>query len=443
MKLRNLLFGTMIACAFVACSNDDDPIDNGGGNTDGKTLLQVSPNVIKTKAAIAGKDFKVYVIDNAGNVVAEGKANEAFAVPTEAEGNVEIVVLKNMPETFGSGTDADKKITKKSDLLAAIDFSETEESFASDPTSSQNTAFYKVSILRGEKNMLGYSTAEVEKESGNNLDAAITTSIPAYRNVSWIDLERVTLVENPKYPNAKFEIDEAFILNARRYSHMAADSYTIWPVTEFVDDNYLCGVDYDTYANWDEEANEIAPGEKYITTIAKDNFKDYVHDANVVPAEAKGYKKPIGKVIDGKFVKVTLPREDANNSRTFKPEWAASFFTYENTDKSNPTLLVVKGIYTYTNAEGHRIPANPEPRYYTIEVGKLITSGIIDLSQFGIKDISEIVGVRRNIQYNVSLNVSGPGSKNPLIPGTEEITYMDASVTLVPWGRVSQEETIE
>ena len=25
MKLRNLLFGTMIACAFVACSNDDDP----------------------------------------------------------------------------------------------------------------------------------------------------------------------------------------------------------------------------------------------------------------------------------------------------------------------------------------------------------------------------------------------------------------------------------
>ncbi len=26
MKLRNLLFGTMIACAFAACSNEDDPI---------------------------------------------------------------------------------------------------------------------------------------------------------------------------------------------------------------------------------------------------------------------------------------------------------------------------------------------------------------------------------------------------------------------------------
>ena len=26
MKLRNLLFGTMIACVFAACSNEDDPI---------------------------------------------------------------------------------------------------------------------------------------------------------------------------------------------------------------------------------------------------------------------------------------------------------------------------------------------------------------------------------------------------------------------------------
>ena len=32
MKLRNLLYATMVACAFASCSNDDDPIDNGGGN---------------------------------------------------------------------------------------------------------------------------------------------------------------------------------------------------------------------------------------------------------------------------------------------------------------------------------------------------------------------------------------------------------------------------
>lgn len=31
MKLRNLLYATMIACAFASCSKDDDPIDNGGG----------------------------------------------------------------------------------------------------------------------------------------------------------------------------------------------------------------------------------------------------------------------------------------------------------------------------------------------------------------------------------------------------------------------------
>lgn len=438
MKLKNLLYATMIACAFASCSNDDDPIDNGGGNgnTDGKTLLQINPSVIKTKADIAGNEFMVYVIDNANNIVAEGKANEAFEVPTEAEGNVEIIVLKNMPDAWSS-------LRTKADLLAKIDFSETEESFAENPTSSQNTAFYKVSILRGEKNMLGYSSTDVEQAKGHNLDTKITSSIPAYRNVSWIDLSLITLVDNPKYPNAEFQIDEAFILNARRYSYMAADSYTIWPVTELNDGNYLCGVDYGTYKTWDEEADGIAPGKKYIETIKEDNFKEYTFGSNVVPALAKGYKKPIGKVVNGEFVTVTLPRKEASNVHYFKPEWAASFFTYENTDKSNPTLLVVKGIYTYKDASGNKIPANPEPRYYTIEVGKTIVGGDIDFSKFGIDGIEGIQGVRRNIQYNVSLNISGPGSKNPLIPGTEEVTYMNASVELVPWGRVTQEETIE
>lgn len=52
MKLRNLLFGTMIACAFVACSNDDDPTpDKGQPEGTAKTVLEIRSNAaLETKA---------------------------------------------------------------------------------------------------------------------------------------------------------------------------------------------------------------------------------------------------------------------------------------------------------------------------------------------------------------------------------------------------------
>ena len=51
--------------------------------------------------------------------------------------------------------------------------------------------------------------------------------------------------------------------------------------------------------------------------------------------------------------------------------------------------------------------------------------------------------VRRNIQYVISLTVSGPGAVNPFIPGSAEDTYLDATVKLVPYGMVTQDEDID
>ena len=42
MKLRNLMYATMIACAFASCSNDDVPTpDNGNPDAEGGTSLTV------------------------------------------------------------------------------------------------------------------------------------------------------------------------------------------------------------------------------------------------------------------------------------------------------------------------------------------------------------------------------------------------------------------
>ena len=59
MKLRNLLFGTMIACAFVACSNDDDPTPNPTPEGKGVgTLIAGIDSKSLTKAVTNSEEIK-------------------------------------------------------------------------------------------------------------------------------------------------------------------------------------------------------------------------------------------------------------------------------------------------------------------------------------------------------------------------------------------------
>ena len=51
MKLRNLMYATMIACAFASCSNDDVPTpDNGNPDVEGGTSLALKIDQPTTKA---------------------------------------------------------------------------------------------------------------------------------------------------------------------------------------------------------------------------------------------------------------------------------------------------------------------------------------------------------------------------------------------------------
>lgn len=447
MKLRNLLFGTMIACAFVACSNDDDPIDNGGGNENptGKTLLQVKPNAITTKATAAGKDFWVYVIDANGNIVGEGKANEQFELTDpRAEGNVEIIVLKNMPASMGTPAN-------KADLFKEITFSNAEES---DVTNSQNTAVYKVTIMRGAINKLGYDN--VPTLGVNYLDNS-GEAIPAFRNVAMINLQTILIDNNiiqggeVKYTNPRLVIKEAFILNARNASYMASQTVlTRWAGTENANGVYCNGITYADYSEWVEEA-EAENQKMYITKITEANYKTLIADnwstSNIC---FNGYRRGLYNLISGKLVNPTIDMTDVPTSNHWNPEYSATFWTYENTNTANPTLLVVKGDFSYDQAAGTVENPNAvervtmENRYYTIKVGENLSAGSgLNLLDFGINSVNEIVGIRRNIAYQVELTVKGPGSKNPLFPGEDEKTYMNASVKLVGYGNVEQKPSID
>lgn len=449
MKLRNLLYATMIACAFASCSNDDDPIDNGGNNSnlDGKTLLQVSPDVITTKANVAGDAFKVYVMDAAGKIVADGPVNEAFEITsTEAEGRVEILVLKNMP--------FEGPVTTKSDLLQKISFSKSEED-NTDKANSQNTACYSVDVVRGMLNKLGYVNAPT---AGVNYLDNSGKAIPAFRNVAKIWLNSVVLENNVitgekvKYVNPKLKVREVFILNARKSSYMANGGYGLWGTTEYAEDkSYLNGADNDEFNDWLKDAQDNHKDAIYIHPEADAKFESYYEeDWNTNNILFTGYRRGQWISKGGQLEEVILDAND-KNKKTWVASGSGMFFTYENTSETNPTLLVVKGDFSFDAAAGD--PENPnkterkilKDRFYTIPIGigGLTATNTTWLKEFGIKELSEIKGVRRNIMYNLELTVKGPGSKNPLYPGDDEDTKINVAVELIQYGVVNQNPSID
>ncbi len=450
MKLRNLLFGTMIACAFVACSNDDDPVDNGGNNSNlnGKTLLQVSPNLLKTKADSEG--FTICVIDQNKTVVATGPDNTVIELPTEAEGSVEIVALKN-------SVDITKGTTTLDNLTAKINFITGKEEVSGNE--SMNTAYFKVSIERGKFNTLGFSKedaielAKAKNVSEDNVKLLSNNQvepIPAYRNIAQIYVEAIKLSDNDafkkKYPDATFTPKRMYLLNGRAQAFASVHSFDRWVQTEDKEGtSYIGGFASDIYKKYYDEAAKQDPDKDYIyVKEAPKTYTQYIDDSwESSTTLNSGYARDLK---DGTNKYVTLPRkETGNNTRFMTPEGVNNFYTYENTNDKTPVLLVVQGDFTYKDASGATIEANDH--FYTIVVGEKFDASSVVYGDFGFETLDAFKNavslVRRNIQYLITLTVSGPGAVNPFIPGSAEDTYLDATVKLVKYGTVRQDEDID
>lgn len=78
MKLRNLMYATMIACAFASCSNDDVPTpDNGNPDAQGGTSLTVKfDKAADTKAAGDITSLSMLVFDADGKLEVDWKLSE-------------------------------------------------------------------------------------------------------------------------------------------------------------------------------------------------------------------------------------------------------------------------------------------------------------------------------------------------------------------------------
>lgn len=441
MKLRNLMYATMIACAFASCSKEDDPVINpDGGDGEANATLEVMVANAKTKAFPTNDEsitsLKLVVFDGTTNdskveVVGTtgGKAGANASVKTQVKaGNKRLIVLANVDADFTGKT--------YSQVLAMTQTFEKETASGF----SMNSKVYSVTPKASATTYLGY-TADASDDVNVYMETA--APIQLYRNVAKIILTGVT-VESAKttagqdrYPGASAKIKEVFLLHAHKTTTFVGGNADEWGAINMTGTNgYVNGSTNVTYAEW----------VSYMTTKI-----DGTRPTPVYPFIEDAASFPYSQALSAADVVNYISLGQGTNAPIEVAQ--APFYAYENTEAESGyrTLLVVKADFSYTDVKQGIV--TDKDRYYPIAVG--YGNGLVIKNQT-IKDLFKslrgsdtVEGVIRNLQYEVSLKITGPGYKTPFGPKPDGggdgqgDTFLDAQVQVVPFGLVEQPGEVE
>lgn len=441
MKLRNLLFGTMIACAFVACSNDDDPTpDNGnGGNEPVGTSLEVfTKSPVASKADPSNADainsLTLVVFDASDKIEAiekstqgEGGVNSREVALTPGEKSVMMIANYSLPSSIAVGDEY-------AELAALTNTRVSEDATAGFSMSSK--LYTGVTIETNKRTFLGYSAFPTGFSTANAiLEAEDNTGVKLYRNVAKVVLSSVTITNErgdfKNMSNPNLEIKEVFILNAKATTNLvasAADKAKHWAATQSATTTLLGGVAKDQ--SWTDNSKFML-GSWSVADIFK----------STTTSEIGYYGLGVSKT--------TTAYEEI------------PFYVYENGSSTAATaeaktLLVVKADVTYDGPEGRQ---RANDRYYTLAIGRTgfdadettgftvaaasaadfpFASRVADPSTTGINGASanKAFDVLRNLQYKIALTVKGLGYDQP--GGGDPEQYLDVKVQVVGFGDVDQ-----
>ena len=423
MKLRNLLFGTMIACAFVACSNDDDPINNGPDEINGTVLRAQADAPLATRAAGDDEAINSLTIlvfsNNALEVVGDLKSANVTEASNLVAGTKDVLVMANLPAatiTELKGQVGKAETTVLASLEKTLNAENAEEAASS---LTMNSKLYKgITLTPNVINYLGWKELPGDgKLVGGITDA--TAKVQLYRNAAKVVLSilkvKANMEEGDRFPNPALQVKSIFILqgSAKTYlvGYEGTDTKTFgkeYGSTEVSNGGYLAGT----------------------THVSADN------DDFTVVGGADIYDKY--KVENKSLISYTTPDAYIANE---------SFYVYENTDATNQTLLVVEGDFSYDTYVDGKVVRNEDNkgRYYTVALG--VTDANFNNDQakalLALRGVTADAanGVYRNLQYNVKLTVAGPGYQTPTHKG--DPTVLDAQVEVVAYGYVDQDVTIE
>ena len=442
----------MIACAFAACSNEDDPIVGPDqpqtGEVETTLAFAIKGADTKTKAGTqTGAEEKVnnlrvilYTAD--GNYVASSttgatkdNVNDNREVQMTAKLPAGVTSYKVLAVANLSTSFADNVGTSLAAMEQGAPFGSSAIESIGLPMSSGVSAAFTVEL--GKANYYGYSTSEITGYDATKDVIVASDPLPLIRNVARVDLKKVTLdlnasTKEPGYTaiSAQLQLQEAFILHAR-IKAAAADLSTTpswW--------NSTAGTWGTIAAQYTASTTELLSGRNVFESTPS-TFE------NVVGTADDGYKTVLSQTItQNSTVAVSQELEGISfyileNDKTSASREIVVTGDDAVTNHSHQyaTELVIKGKYKVTSATNtsgtYKYPE--EVRYWPIKIG-------ID----GISGSGAGTGsVHRNYIYEITeATIAGPGYKDPTKKEDDPIQlFVKTKVT--DWGRATQAPVIE
>lgn len=349
---------------------------------------------------------------------------------------------------------------------------------------SSNVNFFK--IKAGAINSIGYKDPENAKEyinenaniENDNFYVSQYAMIDLYRGAAEIELRTLKFAD---YGNLEFDhfiLEEVFVMNVPAKvnwfnSATLTDSKKTWGddlnidvktyITNGKAGNFLSGHrraikpgQQPANGAIEFEAGDFCSNKIWQLTNNDGLYMNFVHinanyRKNAEKSNLKNFDESENSSFYGRF------NRTINNEFTMRKNVDNVFDEYEaikfavspsnyslgedgNLKTDQAICLVVRGRYFYDAGNGTIVGPNndkaADSRYWTVVVNKKGESSIYNNS---VPDHSNCV--KRNVRYEISLTINGPGSKTPW--DYDENSYVVPKVRIVPFGVVEQNSTLD
>ena len=439
MKLKISCIAILIALAFFSCSSDDS---NGSGKNeivyDATLALAVNHDTQATTKAEGdgstvtnGNDFiqKLSIAVFQNDVLVQYKDTTSTAGVYEIRevkvpaGVVKVVLFANaniISGTVGTTTYADF-INQKLSLSNEINGSLAMTSGVIDET------------LRAGHNYIGYASTTGSISVDHNGTAIpgyeLTGSkISMYRYISQVELTKIILDPSDLYKAditaASFEVDSLFFASVKSSANIVATSNSYEDASA---------------AFWNGAYSSVAGSMKADVAGTDKSFLLYDFTQNWTTAALQSLYSFDNKLrftstraIDKN---ITLSWTGTAVSKSATDEFLGSYaYVYENTNTTSPTLLVVKGKYSYTLKAGGATITLPN-RYYAVIVNDPASTNR-EYSGTTKHDY-----IQHNNIYKIQLTIAGPGSDKPFDPTPS--AAINAKVTVEKWKVVNMTPDVD